>query len=172
MAIINSLKNKNIVHWKILLFFRVLVCGLVWDWVGIFGAYSRRGVAKCSWKWSKGHMLPVAHPNLKISSKILGCIFFNEFEKDFNHPYLSSTLYRALSLTWPASMQIYWDIRKEFNSHRTGLGHQHGHHFIILGHQYGHCDIIWTHSIGIYSVYIGESDENIFQYFFLQKRKI
>ena len=87
-------------------------------------------------------MLPVAHPNLKISSKILGCIFFNEFEKDFNHPYLCLTLYRALSLTWPASMQIYLDIRKEFNSHRTGLGHQHGCHFIILGHQYGHCDII------------------------------
>ena len=24
-------------------------------------------------------------------------------------------------------------IRKEFNSHRTGLGHQHGRHFIVLG---------------------------------------
>ena len=33
----------------------------------------------------------------------------------------------VFSLTWPASMQIYWNkksvyIRKEFNSHRTGLG--------------------------------------------------
>ena len=26
-------------------------------------------------------------------------------------------------------------IRKEFNSHRTGLGHQHGCRFIVLGHQ-------------------------------------
>ena len=35
------------------------------------------------------------------------------------------------SLTWSASMQIYWNKRKrlhkmkEFNSHRPGLGHQH-----------------------------------------------
>ena len=41
--------------------------------------------------------------------------------------------YRAFSPTWPASMQDYWNerkrwhnfvgLRKEFNSHRTGLGH-------------------------------------------------
>ena len=24
--------------------------------------------------------------------------------------------------------------------HSTGLGHQHGHRFIVLGHQYGGCD--------------------------------
>ena len=34
-------------------------------------------------------------------------------------------------------------IRKEFNSHRTGLGHQHGRRFIVLGHQYGRCDVMW-----------------------------
>ena len=34
-------------------------------------------------------------------------------------------------------------IRKEFNFHRTGLGHQHGHRFIALGHQYGHRDAMW-----------------------------
>ena len=28
-------------------------------------------------------------------------------------------------------------IRKEFNSHRTGLGHKHGRRFIDLGHKYG-----------------------------------
>ena len=33
-------------------------------------------------------------------------------------------------------------IRKEFNSHRTGLGHQHGHRFIVLGHQFGRHDIM------------------------------
>ena len=38
-------------------------------------------------------------------------------------------------------------IRKEFNSHRTGLGHQHGHRFIVLGHQYGRHDIMRKHSI-------------------------
>ena len=33
-------------------------------------------------------------------------------------------------------------IRKEFNSHCTGLGHQHGRRFIVLGHQYGRCDVM------------------------------
>ena len=51
-------------------------------------------------------------------------------------------LYRVFSLMWPAYMQIYGTkesvcIRKEFNSQRTGLGHQHGRRFIVLGHQYG-----------------------------------
>ena len=38
-------------------------------------------------------------------------------------------------------------IRKEFNSHRTGLGHQHGRRFIVLGHQDGRRDVMWKHSI-------------------------
>ena len=37
--------------------------------------------------------------------------------------------------------------RKEFNSQRTGLGHQHGRRFIVLGHQYGRRDVMWKHSI-------------------------
>ena len=37
-------------------------------------------------------------------------------------------------------------IRKELNSHRTGLGHQHGRRFIILGHQYGRRDVMWKHT--------------------------
>ena len=41
-------------------------------------------------------------------------------------------------------------IRKEFNSHRTGLGHKHGHHFTVLGHQYGPRDVMWKHSIASY----------------------
>ena len=40
-------------------------------------------------------------------------------------------------------------IRKEFNSHRTGLGHQHGRCFIVFGHQYGRRDVLWKHSIAI-----------------------
>ena len=49
-------------------------------------------------------------------------------------------------------MQIYWKkesiyIRKEFNSHRIGLAHQHGRRFIVLGHQYGRRDVMWKHSI-------------------------
>ena len=33
-------------------------------------------------------------------------------------------------------------IRKEFNSQRTGLRHQHGRRFIVLGHQYGRLDVM------------------------------
>ena len=40
-------------------------------------------------------------------------------------------------------------MRKEFNSLRTGLGHQHGRRFIVLGHQYGRRDVMWKHSIGV-----------------------
>ena len=38
-------------------------------------------------------------------------------------------------------------IRKEFNSHRISLGHQHGHHLIVLGHQYGFRDVMCILSI-------------------------
>ena len=41
-------------------------------------------------------------------------------------------------------------IRKEFISHRTGLGHQHGRRFIVLGHQYGRRDVMWKHSIVLF----------------------
>ena len=33
-------------------------------------------------------------------------------------------------------------IKREFNSHRIGLGHQHGRRFIVLGHQYGRRDVM------------------------------
>ena len=36
---------------------------------------------------------------------------------------------------------------KEFNSHSTGLGHQHGCRFIVLEHQYDLRDVMWKHSI-------------------------
>ena len=46
-------------------------------------------------------------------------------------------------------MQICWNklkeivyIRKEFNSHRIGLEHQHGRCFIVLEHQYGLRDVM------------------------------
>ena len=38
-------------------------------------------------------------------------------------------------------------IRKEFNSHRTRLGHQHGRSFIVLGHQYGRLDVMWKNTL-------------------------
>ena len=33
-------------------------------------------------------------------------------------------------------------IRKEYNSQRIGLGHQHGRRFIVLEHQYGRRDFM------------------------------
>ena len=33
-------------------------------------------------------------------------------------------------------------IRKEFNSQRINLGHQHGHRFIVSGHQYCRSDVM------------------------------
>ena len=53
-------------------------------------------------------------------------------------------------------------IRKEFNSHRIGLGHQHGHRFIVLGHQYGRSNVMWKHSIdwGIYLFSLFTRNEN------------
>ena len=46
--------------------------------------------------------------------------------------------YRVFSLTWSASMHIGTKggvcIRKELNSHRICLEHQHGRRFIVLGH--------------------------------------
>ena len=41
-------------------------------------------------------------------------------------------------------------ISKEFISHRIGLGHQHGHRFIVLGHQYGRRFIVLGHKILIW----------------------
>ena len=33
-------------------------------------------------------------------------------------------------------------VRKEFNSHRTGLGHQHGRRLTVLGQQHGGRDVM------------------------------
>ena len=38
-------------------------------------------------------------------------------------------------------------IRKEINSHRTGLEHQHGRRFIVLEYQYGRHDVMLKRSI-------------------------
>ena len=71
----------------------------------------------------------------------------------FSHPgtnYCSSLLYRVFSLTWPASMQIYWNKRKRLHKkgiQLTGLGHQRGRRFIVLGHQHGRREVMWKHSI-------------------------
>ena len=55
-------------------------------------------------------------------------------------------LYSVFSLTWSASMQIYWN-KKRHCIHRICLGHQHGRRFIVLGLQYGRRDVMWKNCI-------------------------
>ena len=96
----------------------------------------------------------------KLLFCLLNLLFFWRFgcppywHVDVNRQNWPIVGYRVFSLTWPASMQIYWNkrkslhaIRKEFNSQRTGLGHQHGRRFIVLKHQYGRRDVMWKHSV-------------------------
>ena len=58
-------------------------------------------------------------------------IFFHSISSRRIIIHLTKATYRAFSLTWPASMQIYWGkkesvyIGKEFKSHWIGLEHQH-----------------------------------------------
>ena len=64
----------------------------------------------------------------------------------FKHT-LTCFIYRVFSLTWPASMQIYWNKRNHLHKKRVQLprdwfGTQHGRRFIVLGHQHGRRDII------------------------------
>ena len=62
---------------------------------------------------------------------------------------------RAFSLTWPASLQIYWNKRSRLHKKKVRLpqdwfGHQHGRRFIVLEHQYGRRDVMWKHSMGAF----------------------
>ena len=64
-------------------------------------------------------------------SCVISSLLFSSLAQPFN---------RAFSLTWPASMLIYCNKRKffiriEFNSHRTGLGHQRGRRLIVTWDQ-------------------------------------
>ena len=54
-------------------------------------------------------------------------------------------------------------IRKEFNSHRIGLEHQHGRRFIVLGHQHGRRDVMWKHAI-ICVLYYPKDFLNVFMF--------
>ena len=44
-------------------------------------------------------------------------------------------------------------IRRESNSHRISLGHQHSRRFIVLGHQYGRRDVMWKHSLTTFTIH-------------------
>ena len=64
---------------------------------------------------------------------------------------------RVFSLTWPASMQIFWNKRKLL--HKKGVQLPQDwfgtvwdrlRRFIVLGHQYGRRDVMWKRSIESY----------------------
>ena len=73
-----------------------------------------------------------AHRNLKRLLCVQPILQFLEFSRKTVILCRRKKNYRVFSLTWPASVckfigtkeSVY--IRKEFNFHRTGLGHQHG----------------------------------------------
>ena len=48
-----------------------------------------------------------------------------------------------------------FDIKKEFNYHRTGLEHKHCRRFIVLKHRYGRRDVMWKRSILLNCVKLG-----------------
>ena len=81
------------------------------------------------------------------------CILCSEF---FSHDWLYTCRYSMFSLTWPVSMQIYWNKRKRLHKKRVQLpqdwfGHKHGRRFIVLGHKYGRHDVMWKHTIKLES---------------------
>ena len=84
----------------------------------------------------------IVHFLKKVILRCIGLCF------NYPHLYLLSRLDQPLIQRIPAGLSstvacldiIY--IRKEFNSHRIGFGHQHGRRFIVLGHQYGCRDVM------------------------------
>ena len=86
-----------------------------------------------------------------ISPPFLVCIF--PLSSGAKIPWRSSELIECFHsrgqhlCKFIGTKEIIW-MRKKLNSPRTGLGHQHGHRFIVLGHQYGRRDVTWKHPIG------------------------
>ena len=77
---------------------------------------------------------------------VLQSSFMNNFEynipKTFNS--LSSVFaHMASSCDKFATKRSVYNIRKEYNSHRTGLGHNMAWAFVlVLGHQHGNRDVM------------------------------
>ena len=85
-------------------------------------------------------MVPAAHPHpefLKYSPPGLEYRENKTYKLKKSIWIHDSCHYGAFSLTWPASMLIYYNqkiiyMRKEFNSQRIFGVHQHGRRFIVL----------------------------------------
>ena len=72
------------------------------------------------------------------------------------HKYIGTSpfghRYSVFSLTWPASMQIYWNKRKRLHKKRVQLsqdwlGTKTWPPFRCLGHKYGRHDFMWKQTI-------------------------
>ena len=109
--------------------------------------------------------------SFELSKVILGCESERKKSKEMNYSSLNfsaisfvsclsasdpSINFNNAKLTFGARSQhlgrligtkesVY--IWKEFNSHRTGLGHQHGRRVFVLEQQYGPRDVMWKRSI-------------------------
>ena len=123
------------------------------------------------------HLVCGCNEHFLQASKIEQGWFFSVNWNNFSHSELYNTFFNSIKeilivemlsteflvnierfhcawlITWPAAWEIHWTkenicIRKRFNSHRIGLGHQHGRHFTILGHQYVGHDVMWKRSVG------------------------
>ena len=79
---------------------------------------------------------------------------------------VATVLYRLF--THAASMSCTNLLEKKnpskFNSHRTGLGHQHGCRFIVLRHQPGGSDVIWKPSIRLCQMIRFQFNCKVFMY--------
>ena len=58
-------------------------------------------------------------------------------------------------------------MRKEFNSQRILLVHQHGRRFIVLEHQYGRRDVMWKRSTELFT-----HMTNIYANLFKKQKKV
>ena len=85
----------------------------------------------------------------------------------FSCVYRLST-YRVLSLTWPVSMQIYWNKRKRFHNKRIQIPQDWfgtltwPPFHCFLGHQYGRRNVKWKHSIFPWVHSVASSDGKYF----------
>ena len=91
---------------------------------------------------------------------VLRSSFMNNFEYNISKTFnsLSSVFAHMASRCGKfATKWSVYNIRKEYNSHRTGLGHNMAQAFVlVLGHQHGNRDVMWKRVL--YRVEMVESD--------------
>ena len=105
-----------------------------------------------------------------IYTFFLFCVYFNFHFGFFTTPWSVSTQVDSIFANFLEQKKTFY-MRKEFNSHRNCLEHDHGRGFIVLEHQYGRRDVMCKRSIIFQisksicqlmslSFYFGENDTN------------